>query len=191
MAGAQHDAEFTEYVAARTAWLRRTAYLLCQDWHRADDLTQAAFLRLYVHWERALKVEHLDAYVRTILVNTFLNEQRSPWWKRITLTHGRAGGEEFPVLTNAQARSHLGARSETAPGYAAAPQDASEDSLDLLAALAELPPRQRAALVLRYYCDLSITDTAHLLGCTPGTVKSQTSRGLDALRRVLEVRPTA
>lgn len=191
MAGARLDAEFTEYVAARTRWLRRTAYLLCQDWHRADDLTQAAFLRLYLHWERALKVEHLDAYVRTILVNIFLNEQRSPWWKRITLTHGHAGGEQFPTFTDPPARGRGAARSEGAPGRAAAPQDASDDSLDLLAALAELPPRQRAALVLRYYCDLSIADTAHLLGCTAGTVKSQTSRGLDTLRQVLEVHPTA
>ncbi len=191
MAGAQHDAEFTEYVAARTRWLRRTAYLLCQDWHRADDLTQAAFLRLYLHWERALKIEHLDAYVRTILVNIFLNEQRSPWWKRITLTYGHAGDDEFPTLTSIQAGSHVAARAETVPGYAAAPQDVSGDSLDLLAALAALPPRQRAALVLRYYCDLSITDTAQLLGCTAGTVKSQTARGLDTLRRALEVHPTA
>ena len=178
MAGAQHDAEFTEYVAARTTWLRRTGYLLCQDWHRADDLAQAAFLRLYLHWERARKVDHLDAYVRTILINIFLNEQRSPWWKRITLTQGRARDEDSPAS---------GAFGEA---EAPAAHPAAEDSLDLLAALAKLPPRQRAALVLRYYCDLSITDTADLLGCTTGTVKSQTSRGLDTLRRVLGAHPT-
>lgn len=184
MASAEHDAEFTEYVAARTTWLRRTAYLLCQDWHRADDLTQAAFLRLYLHWERARKVDYLDAYVRTILVNIFLNEQRSPWWKRITLTPGQ------PRDTDSRARGV--AEAEALPAYAAlAHVAAPEDSLDLLAALAKLPPRQRAALVLRYYCDLSITDTAHLLGCTTGTVKSQTSRGIDALRRVLDAHSTA
>lgn len=166
MAAVQRDAEFTEYVNARAIWLRRTAYLLCQDWHRADDLTQAALLRLYLNWERARDVEHLDAYARTILVNIYLNEQRSSWWKRIRLAQPALPPE--PQAPN--------------PGD-------TEGSLDLLAALAALPPRQRAALVLRYYCDLSIADTAQLLGCTTGTIKSQTSRGLDTLRHILGAHP--
>jgi len=169
MALAKHtrDAEFTEYVASRAGWLRRVAYLLCSDWHRADDLVQESITKLYVNWSRAGRVENLDGYARQVLVNTFLAEQRSPWWRRAA--RGAAASAQVAELV---------------AGQVAAGGDV-EASLDLRQALAALPPRQRAAVVLRYYCDLSVNQTAEALGCSSGNVKSQTSRGLDALRRAL------
>jgi RNA polymerase sigma-70 factor (sigma-E family) len=153
------DAEFTDYVTARLPWLRRVAFLLCQDWQGADDLVQAAITRLYTHWGRARSAANIDAYARTVLVRTFLAERRSAWARRVTLS---AGYPELPATA-----------------------DDHESRLDVRAALASLPARQRATLVLRFYCDLPVEDTARELGCTPGTVKSQTAKGLTALRRAL------
>jgi len=154
------DAEFTEYVSARLTTLRRLAYLLCQDWHGADDLVQGAITRLYVHWGRARAVDHTDAYARVILVREFLSERRSPWARRVILR------EQLPDTVG------------TVTDHAAV--------LDVRTALAGLPKRQRATLVLRFYCDLNIDQTAQVLACSPGTVKSQTAKGLDSLRRALE-----
>ncbi|KJS54618.1 SigE family RNA polymerase sigma factor [Streptomyces rubellomurinus] len=163
MAKQTRDAEFTEYVTSRSGWLRKVAYLLCGDWHRADDLVQETVTKLYVHWAKASRATNLDGYTRRMLVNTFLAEQRTPWWRRTVRT-----GVEPEVAT---ANLDL------------------EGSLDLRRALAELPPRQRAAVVLRYYCDLSIDQAAEALGCSSGNVKSQSSRGLEALRNNLVARP--
>ena len=154
------DAEFTEFAASRAPWLRRVAYLLSGDWHAADDLTQTAITNLYLHWPRIRRMDNPDGYARTTLVNAFLAERRSPW-RRVLL------------------------RFEKEPSAPTADLDAI---LDLRAALAALPPRQRATVVLRYYGDLGVEQTAEALGCTPGTVKSQTARGLGALRRALESR---
>jgi RNA polymerase sigma-70 factor (sigma-E family) len=155
------EQRYVEYVASRLAWLRKVAFLLCQDWHRADDLAQAAITRLYVHWRSAARAENLDAYARRVLVREFLSARRTVWGSRVDL---RAD----PV------------------------EDARDDDpltrVVVRAALAQVPPRQRAALVLRYYCDLSVEETADLLRCSSGTVKSQTARGLAALRRALESR---
>jgi len=156
----RRDDEFTDYVTERMWWLRRLAYLLCQDWQRADDLVQATITRLYTHWGRAAAVEHTDGYVRTMLVREYLSERRSGWARRVSLT------AEPPDSV-----SVLGDR---------------EGALDLRAALAGLPPRQRATLVLRFYCDLNVDQAAELLGCSPGTVKSQTAKGIGALRRTLQ-----
>ena len=71
------EAEYTDYIRGRLPSLRRVAYLLCQDWHEADDLVQATLTRLYTHWPRAARMDNIDAYVRTILVRTFLGERRS------------------------------------------------------------------------------------------------------------------
>jgi RNA polymerase sigma-70 factor (sigma-E family) len=158
-----YDAEFTQFVTARIPAFRRVAFLLCQDWYRADDLVQAAITRLYMYWDRARAMEHPDAYLRTILVREFLAEQRSGWVRRVVLDVA------MPERT-----------------AAAADADAT---LDMLAALAGLPPRQRATLVLRFYCDLSVAETAQLLGCSAGTVKSQTARGIDGLRERLGEAP--
>ena len=168
MATLRRDAEFTAYVQARTPWLRRIAYLLCHDWHRADDLTQAAFLRLYVNWGQARRADNLDAYARRVLVNVFLNEQKTSWWRRTSHHH-----VDVDAVT--------GSRTDEVDG-----------TLDLISALARIPPKQRAALVLRHYCDLSVAETAALLDCSEGTVKSQSARGLDALRTVLaEIQPAS
>jgi RNA polymerase sigma-70 factor (sigma-E family) len=152
----QRDREFAAYVGARLGHLRRLAYLLCQDRDRVDDLVQAAITRLYVHWDRACAVEHVDAYVRTILVRVYLKDRQSGWSTRVRL-------------------------SAEPPDAAAADQD-RDGALDVRTALASLPPRQRATLVLRFYCDLTVEQTADLLGCSTGTVKSQTAKGLEALR---------
>ncbi len=153
---ARRDDEFTQYVAARLAAFRRLAFLLCQDWHRADDLVQATITKLYVHWARASALDHTDAYARTVLVREFLGEQRSGWARRVSL-HAEAPDR---------------------PGLPLDPDAA----LDVRAALAGIPPRQRATLVLRFYCDLSVEQTAELLGCSAGTVKSQTAKGIATLR---------
>ncbi|WP_406199065.1 SigE family RNA polymerase sigma factor [Kitasatospora sp. NBC_01560] len=156
MAKQARDEEFTEYVASRSNWLRKVAYLLCGDWHRADDLVQETITKLYVHWSRISRVENVDGYARRVLVNTFLAEQRSPWWRRTS-------------------------RTGSAPDIASVCVDL-DASLDLRRALAALPPRQRATVVLRYYCDLTVDQAAEALGCSAGNVKSQSSRAVASLR---------
>ncbi|WP_194923272.1 SigE family RNA polymerase sigma factor [Catenulispora pinisilvae] len=160
------DRDFIEFVSGRVLWLRRIAFLLCEDWHHADDLAQTALTKLYAVWPKARSADNLDAYLRTILVNAYINETRRPLWKRLVTA-------DTGVLLDLP---------ERAPD--------SDAALDLRAALAKLPPRQRAAVVLRYYCDLSVEQTAAELNCSPGTVKSQTARGLDALRRILQAQPS-
>ena len=159
MSGPQVD--YVAYVEGRLAWLRRVAYLLCQDWHGADDLVQATLTRLYVHWPRAARMDNIDAYVRTILVRAFIGERRSPWFRRVLLP-GSAQADTYATGADPDA------------------------VLDVREALAAIPPRQRATIVLRFYCDLDVEQAAIVLGCSAGTVKSQTSKGLAALRRMLE-----
>ena len=153
------DAEYCEYVAARLPSLRRLAVVLCDDWQRADDLVQVTLTKLYVHWGRARAADHPDAYARTVLVHEFIAERRSLWVKRVRLVG--------PVSDSPAA---------------AVDHDAV---LDLRAAVAALPARQRATLVLRFYCDLNVDRCAEVLGCSPGTVKSQTARALETVRRAL------
>jgi RNA polymerase sigma-70 factor (sigma-E family) len=150
---------FAEYFAARSQTMRGTAYLLCGDWHRAEDLVQTAFTKLYLVWNRVSRHEVLDAYTRQILVRTFLDERRRGWWRR-----ERVGGDDTDRPT---------------------PPDSPENRLVMLQALAALPKRQRAVLVLRYWEDLSVDEAAAMLGCSAGTVKSQASRGLENLRGLL------
>jgi RNA polymerase sigma-70 factor (sigma-E family) len=156
------EAEFSAYFAARFQRLRGFAYLLCGDWHRADDLAQSAFVRLASSWHRLRDAGAVDAYVRTCLMRSFLSEQRRAWRRREVVT------ADVPE--------------------AAGPVDLAEITADRVAvmhALTRVPPRQRAALVCRYYEGLDVAATATLLGCSEGTVKSQTARGLEALRRLL------
>jgi RNA polymerase sigma-70 factor (sigma-E family) len=155
----QRDADYSEYVAFRLPSLRRLALLLCQDRHRADDLVQQAIIKVYVHWAKASSADNTDAYVNAILVREFLHERRSGWTRHVSVTDQLP---ESPILT------------------------ADPDGLmDLQAAVKNLPPRQRAALVLRFYCDLNIDQTAAALGCTSGTVKSQTAKAITTLRAQL------
>jgi DNA-directed RNA polymerase specialized sigma24 family protein len=103
---ARRDEEFTQYVSAHLAGFRRLAFLLCQDWHRADDLVQGAITRLYVQWGQASAVDHTDAYARTILVREFLREQRSGWARqqRAATGDGRARQRADRVPQRAPAR---------------------------------------------------------------------------------------
>lgn len=180
MGGIDDEEGYAEYVVAALPRLRRIAYLLCQDWHRADDLTQNALTRLYVHWRRARLADNLDAYVGEILLNAYLSEQRTHWWKRTSVRAdvGEPDGESG-AASGSGAMSGAGA--EWAPSGVGV-----DEALDLRAALMTLPPRRRATIVLRYYCDFSIEQTAQVLGCTTGTVKSQTVKALAHLRGVLE-----
>jgi RNA polymerase sigma-70 factor (sigma-E family) len=154
------DTGFVEYFAARSEAMRGTAYLLCGDWHRAEDLVQNAFTKLYLAWNRVSRHEVLDAYVRQVLVRLYLDERRRGWWRRERVMN-------------------------ELPAERAVPPDAPANRLMVLQALAGVPPRQRAVLVLRYWEDLSIGETAALLQCSAGTVKSQAARGLDAMRTLL------
>ncbi|WP_433653244.1 SigE family RNA polymerase sigma factor [Micromonospora zamorensis] len=149
---------YRDYVGARLESLRRTAYLLCGDWHTADDLVSAALVKLLRHWSRVSAMENPDAYVRRMLLRVWLDERRRPWRRE-------AAWAEVP--------DHPVSASGT---------DGAADRLTILALLAELPPRRRAVLVLRYFCDLSVEETARELGCTPGTVKSQSARAIETLR---------
>lgn len=154
------EPDYTAYVHARLPDLRRAASLLCGDWDRGDDIVQKVLTDLYVRWGRVRRVENPDAYVRTMLFNRFLDERRRGWFTRVRL-------------------------GEFAPDRAAPPAADPASRLDVRAALAQLPPRQRAAVVLRYFHDQSVEQAAETLGCRPGTVKSQTARGLAALRAIL------
>ena len=151
------DAAFTDYMSARMPALRRLARLLCQDWATADDLLQAAMTRTYVHWSKAARADNTDAYVRAILVREFVEQRRASWTRRVSLTDRPP---ELPAIT---------------PDH--------ENAIDMRTAVAALPPRQRAVLVLRYFCDLNVDQSAQALGCTPGTVKSQTAKALSTLRQ--------
>ncbi|GAA0225083.1 SigE family RNA polymerase sigma factor [Cryptosporangium japonicum] len=156
----QADQAYREYVTDRQPMLRRLAYLLCQNWHSADDLVQNTLVKLYLRWERVAAATDRDAYARTVLVRVFLSERRSGWARRVVLVD--AGQDATGV-------------SDPDPAAAVA----------VRTALAALPPRQRAVIVLRFYSDLSVDQTAEALNCSAGTVKSQTSRALAALRRAL------
>ncbi|MFK4192764.1 SigE family RNA polymerase sigma factor [Streptomyces sp. NPDC033754] len=137
--------------------LYRTAYLLCGDAETARDLTQTTLAKLYQHWRRAGTAEHPHAYAKTVLTRTFLAERRRRLRDLLVLT--RAGG--------------------TVPEPAA---DHTDLRVTLLAALAELPPRARAMVVLRYWDDQSVASVASQLRCSEATVKSQCSRSLARLR---------
>ena len=154
------DDDFIAYYEARAGHLRTTAYLLCGDWHLAQDLVQLTFTKLYQVWRRVERHESLDQYARRVLLRAFLDERRRPWRHEVPTQIIDAG--------------------QAAPGTRS-----PEDGVVLRAALTRLPRRQRAVLVLRFWADLSVDQTAAVLGCSSGTVKSQTSDALAGLRRVL------
>ncbi|MEV4136416.1 SigE family RNA polymerase sigma factor [Dactylosporangium sp. NPDC049742] len=160
---AEAKREYVEYVSGAMPSLRRLAYILCGDEHRADDLVQQAITKLYVKWQRIRDVEHLDQYVRTMVVRGFVDERRRTWF-RVGLT----------------------AEPPDAPDPRSAAAEQVAEAVVLRAALARVPRRQRAVLVLRFLCDLPVDEVAAMLDCSPGTVKSQTARGLATLRRYVE-----
>ena len=161
----REEQEFTDYFVARREAVRRTAYLICGDWHCADDLAQTAFVALHRHWHKIRDHAALDAYVRRTLVRAAIDESRRPWRRE----------HSVEVLPESSARAAAG----DAVGDAVATRSV------LVEGLQQVPPRQRAVLVLRFLEGQSVTAVAAALKCTEGTVKSQTARGLDTLRTVL------
>jgi RNA polymerase sigma-70 factor (sigma-E family) len=155
------EAEFREYVASRLESWRRAAFLMCRDWHGADDLVGITLGRLYRHWSRACQADSMDAYVHGMLAHAFLDERRRPWRREHSDT---AAMPERATL-------------ETGT-------DGIHDRADMLTLIRQLPARRRAVVVLRFYCDLSVGQTAEALGLSEGTVKSQCARALDTLRKL-------
>lgn len=154
------EEEFRDFVAARSGPLLRTAYLLTGDWATAEDLLQTALTKTYLAWKRLGGIEAIEPYARRVMVNT-----STSWWRR--RWHGERPTEVLPERAGV---------------------DEIEQQLDrdlLWRHLKALPARQRAVLVLRFYEDMSEAQTAALLEISPGTVKSQTSRALNTLRRRL------
>lgn len=150
--------EFIEFAAAVSPRLRRTAFLLCGDWHIAEDLVQTTLAKVFGSWRRISRQDAADAYATRTLLNTYLADRRR---KRVA-----------EVLTD-KLPEH--------PAEAQAP----EIRMVVLGALATLPPKARAVVVLRYWADMSVAQVAALLGCSPGNVKSQSARSLDKLRPLL------
>ena len=146
----------------RNSWLLlRSAWLLTGNWASAEDLVQTSLLQSWLHWDE-IKADTPDVYVRRVLMNTYLSGQRRRWTRERPMAElpDRAGADE---LTSSELRQVI------------------------WRALSGLPARQRAVVVLRYFNDLSEAQTAHVLECSVGTVKSQTSRALARLRSIPEL----
>ena len=152
------DEDFADFVRARWSSLYRLAYLLAASPTGAEDLLQTTLEKAYVNWRRIGQMEYPEAYVRRMLANTLVSSRRRHWHReRPTDALPEVAGDsaEMPVL----------------------------DRSLLWPLVCALPDRQRAVIVLRYYEDLSEAQIAESLGCAPGTVKSQASSGIAALRR--------
>lgn len=164
MRDARREQEFTDFVASRQVHLRRIAYAVCGDWHRADDLLQTALTKLYVAWPRVRRDGREEAYVRRIIVRADIDEHRRPW-----------------------RREQSGLDGHDAPARAGLPV---EERSALFDALQALPVMQRKTVVLRHWLGLSVEETAAELGIATGTVKSHTSRAVATLQDALAPRPT-
>jgi len=150
---------FASYVVQRRLKLFRAACLLCGDPHQAEDIVQDALARLCVAWPRVSRADNIDAYARRTIINSHLNHLRRPW-----------------------RREHVAADVGDRPTAVHLP---TEDLQVMWMALRNLPLGQRKVVILRHYLGLSVEETAADLGVSPGTVKSQTSDALAALRRAL------
>lgn len=163
------DREVGDLFAARGAAIRASAYLLCGDWHLANDLTQTAFTKLYLAWHRVDRSGQVENYLRRTLMRAYLDERRRPW-RRERPTAEFAAFERASAEPSATEQSH--------------------ERMVVRRALAGVPPRQRAVLILRFWDDLSVQETAAVLRISTGTVKSQCARGLATLRALLAAEPT-
>ena len=162
----EREADFSAFVRARQGSLARFAYLLTGDANSAEDLLQASLAKVYGRWDHVSAAHSPDAYVRKVMVN-----EHTTWWRRAWRHRERTDSELIRVLDPA--------------GPPATPHDS-----ELWAHVCSLAPQQRAAVVLRYYEDLTEAQTAEILGVSVGTVKSHTSRALSSLRRTMkEVTP--
>lgn len=161
MRATERDSEFVEFVTAqRTPLLRMARLLTAGDDAGAEDLVQTTLTRLYLHWGRVRRAGNPVGYARTSLTHAFVDEQRRAYKRRELTTD---------VVTDRAEPAH------------------DRELPDLvMAALAQLAPRQRAVVVLRHFLDLDVAETARMLGCSTGTVKSQNAKALDRLRSVLE-----
>ena len=158
MSGATRDAEFSAYMAARQPALIRTAFLLAGDRATAEDLVQTSLAKLYLSWDKVSNRESIDGYVRRIMIN----EHNSLWrraWKRTEVA------------------------SEVVPDHSVVDIYDDGRAAAVWELVKTLPRKQRTVIVLRYYEQLSEAEIAHTMGISTGTVKSQASRALAALRQ--------
>jgi RNA polymerase sigma-70 factor, ECF subfamily len=157
MADDSVETEFRQFVAARSAALLRTAYLLVGDWSHAEDVLQTSLTKTYLAWRRLGEIEAVEGYARRVLVTT-----ATSWWRR--RWHGERPTAVMPERPMPdEADEHIERHAMWRQVHA-------------------LPARQRAVLVLRFYEDLTEAETARVLGVTVGTVKSQCARALATLR---------
>ncbi|QLQ39086.2 SigE family RNA polymerase sigma factor [Micromonospora robiginosa] len=156
---AEDEQAFREFVTSQMASLRKLAYVTCGDWHAAEDAVANALVKLYPRWR---KLERPDLYVKTMVYRAAVDETRRPWRRE------RSAGDAMPDVVSRD------------------PAGTTDERMRLRVALDAVPARQRAAVVLRHYLDLSLEDTARVLDCTVGTAKSQVSRGLAKLRESLD-----
>ncbi len=154
------ERKFEEIVKRTAPKLRHIAYLFSGNWADAEDLTQAAFLKAYRYLQRVCEVEAPDAYLKQILVRTCIDEAR----KRRVAEYVTDSIPDVGVT-----------------------DDQNDEKWAMRAALAKVPLSQREILILRFYADMSVAETATILGCSTGNVKSQTSRGLDTLEQQLRL----
>jgi RNA polymerase sigma-70 factor (sigma-E family) len=154
------ETEFTKFAASANQRLHRTAYLICGDWHRAEDAAQDALVTICRRWKHIERDESLNSYAHRVLVNAVHQQSRRPWRReQLDDANGLPDSESPDPITSV------------------------DDRQLIRGALVRMPPGQRACVVLRYYADLSIEQTADALGISPGTVKSQTFAGLGHLRK--------
>jgi RNA polymerase sigma-70 factor (sigma-E family) len=156
----QVDEEFLGWAQSHRPRLRQAAFLLCGDWFLADDLVQDSLVRIFDAWPRIGGGTDLTRYSRRVLVNLYLDHRRRP-------SRRERPSDRLPETPSPP------------------PGDATDYREQLLGALRQVPPGQRAILVLRFFDDLSVEQTAEALGTSSGNVKSQTSRGLATLRHAL------
>ena len=157
---AARDEEFAAFVAAVTPRLRRTAYLMCRDWHLAQDLTQLTLAKMYASWGRIWRTANLEAYSRRVLMNAVFDQRKRRSDSEVVLA-------DLPDQ----------------PGLPVAPN--AELHVTLMRALAALPVRDQAIVVLRHWEDHSVDTVAEILGVSTSVVKMRSMRALARLRELL------
>lgn len=157
---AAREEQFTAFVVAAAPRLRRTAYLMCRDWHLAQDLTQTTFAKMYASWNRIRRVADLEAYSRRVLMNAVFDHR------------SRRSATEIVVA-------------EPPASPRPTSDGAAELHVTLMNALATLPVRDQAIVVLRHWEDQSVDSVAEILGVSVSVVKMQNARALGRLRAIL------
>ncbi|ELP64836.1 SigE family RNA polymerase sigma factor [Streptomyces turgidiscabies] len=158
------DEEFQAFVIGRWPRLLRTAFLLTGEQHAAEDLVQSTLEQVYVAWRRVGSADDPEAYVRRVMINAHARKHRRRLKEFLAPKDDEGLAHELPDSGDHIARA--------------------DDRGALLKALAQLPPRQREAVVLRYWEDLTETQTAQAMGCSVGAVKSNTAKGIAKLRAI-------